>query len=232
MTSTDQVATLARTISGNSWVSSGLSVGGSLSSLDAHMNPASALSSSGLGFLTNLVKPLMDALGRMTGKASVIQTFATAWQQVSTQVNQIQQQHAKAAQANTAHWQGSAADSYRTQAAQITAALQRIASLASATSSATTTMGQAVASGRSQANTLITQLVQKLIPLITQAMATPGGLNPAVISQATSLINSYANPVATIEKQIMQTMTSLQPLLKNLAAATTTASSPAPRPSV
>ena len=221
MNDVDQITTLARTISGNSWVASGLSVAGGLSALDSHMTPTSALSSANLGWLTSFVKPLEDALGRMTGKASVIQTFATAWQQVSTKVNQIQQQHAGAAKADTARWQGTAADSYRSRAAEVTAALQRISALAGATSSATTTVGQAVAAGRQQANNLVTQLVQRLIPLVTQATALSGGLTPAVLAQATSLINTCAKSVATIEQQIQQTTTNLRPLLNGIAAATT-----------
>jgi uncharacterized protein YukE len=225
MNDVDQITALARTISGNSWVASGLSVGGGLSALDSHLNPTSALSSAGLGWLTSLVKPLEDALGRMTGKASVVQTFASAWQQVSTTVNQIQQQHARAAQTNTARWQGTAADSYRAQAAQVTAALQQISALAGATSSATTTVGQAVAAGRQQANNQVTQMVQKLIQLVTQSTALSGGLNPAIVAKATSLISSYAKSVATIEQQIQQTTSHLRPLLNGIAAATTTAHS-------
>src|SRR5215472_8494620 len=90
------VTALVRTISGNSWVPQGLAAGTSMAALDAHMAPINQLHSANLGWLAGHVQPMQDVLDRMNGKASVIQTFADAWQQVATKVDQIQQQLAHA----------------------------------------------------------------------------------------------------------------------------------------
>jgi uncharacterized protein YukE len=231
--SNDQVTALAGSITGGGWVASGLGAGGSLAALDATMKPIEALSSAGLGFLTGHVQPLQQVLDRMAGKSSVIHSFATAWQQVSTQVNQIQQQLAKAAAKDTAQWHGAAGDKYRAHAAQTTSALSQIAALAKAASSATTMAGQAVAGGRQQVNDLLMKLVQQLIPMALAAMATQGGATSTVLAQATKMISSYTSPISTIEQQVRQTLSSVQPQLTALAnamnsASTTTAATAAP----
>lgn len=211
-----------RTISGNGWVAQGLAAGNCMSALDAHMAPINQLHSANLGWLAGHVQPLQDALDRMNGKASVIQTFADAWQQVSTKVDQIQQRLAHAATKDTARWQGTAADRYRSTAAEITAALRHVAAVAGATSAAATTMGQAIATGRQQAHDQVTDLVQRLTSFVALSTAVNGGLTPNTLAQATALINSYTTPIAGIEQQVQQTITNVRPHINNLATATTT----------
>jgi uncharacterized protein YukE len=224
----DQVTGLAATVTGGGWVAPSLGAGGNVAALDATMRPIDALPPAGLGFLTGYVQPLQSVLDRMAGKASVIQSVADSWQQVSGQVDQIQQHLTSAAATDTARWQGAAGDQYRARAAEITSALGQIVALSKAASSATTTMGQALASGRQQAGGLLTTLVQQLISSTGPAVATQGGVTPDVLAEATNTISSYASPISTIEQQVRQTIGNVQPQLTALANAMNSASTTAP----
>jgi uncharacterized protein YukE len=190
-----------------------------MAALDATMRPIDALGFAGLGFLTAHVQPLQDVVDRMAGQAPAIKSFADAWQRVSTQVDELQQRLARAVGTDTARWRGDAGDRYRSHAEEITAAMSRIVSLASAAGSATTTMGQALASGRQQAGDLLADLVARLVSFVAQAIAAEGGLTSNVLAQATNLINSYSSPIATIEQQVGQTVSQVTPLLTALASA-------------
>jgi hypothetical protein len=217
----DQVATLAGTIIDGGWVASGLEAGGSMASLEATMKPVDALVSAGLGFLAAQVQPLQEVLDRLAGKASVVQSFAGAWQQVSTQVDQVRQRLAQSATTDTAQWLGAAGDRYRAHAAGTTSALGQIVALAAAASKATTTMGKAAAGGRQQAGELLNDLVQRLISFATQAIAAEGGITSTVLAQATSMVNAYTSPISAIEQRVRQTTNTIAPLLTALAGAMT-----------
>lgn len=195
------------------WVADGLTVDGSLAALDATMRPIDALTSAGLGWLTAKVQPLQDVLDRLAGNASAIQAFADASQRTAKTVDQVQQQLASHASADTQQWQGSAADRYRSRAGQISTTLQATATVYSAINAVTSTMGGVVAGARTQINTLLTDLVQRLISYVRQAIAAEGSASPAIMAQATSMISSYAGPIADIERKLLQTIDNLDPLM-------------------
>lgn len=217
--SDEQIAASAGHIVGGAWVAPGLRAGGSMAALEASMRPIDALHSAGLGFLAGYVQPLQAAVDRMAGNASAIRSVADTWHQVSAQVQQIQQSLAHAVATETSQWQGAAADRYRARAGEISAALNRIATLATAVQSATTTMGQALADGRQQAGTQVAALVHQLISGAGPAIAVQGGVTPAVLAQAATTISSSGPPIAMIEQQVRQTIGNVQSHLTTLADA-------------
>lgn len=217
--SDSQIAASADHIIGGQWVAPGLSADGNMAALDATMRPIDALDKAGLGFLTGHVQPLQAVVDRMAGNASTIQSVADTWQQVSAQVQQVQQRLAQAVATETAQWQGKAGDRYRARAAEISSALGRIATLANAVNSATTTMGQALASGRQQAGDHLSGLIQQLISGAGPAIAMQGGVTADVLAQAANAISSSASPIATIEQQVRQTISNVQSHLTTLADA-------------
>jgi uncharacterized protein YukE len=210
---TNSAAALLSSVSGGSWVGGGLSAGGGMAALDATIRPIEALAGAGLGWLTSYLQPLQAVVDRMAGNSGVIQTFADAWQKASTTVNQVGQQLTKAIASDTANWHGTAGDNYRSRATEITTALQGVGNLSSAQAVIAKAMGAVTANARQQAGTMLTELVQRLIPLVAQASATGGGLTPAVLSQATTMINSYKGPIAAIEQALTQTTGNAQQLV-------------------
>lgn len=217
--SDEQIAATAAHIVSGEWVAPGLRAGGSLAALDATIRPIAALHEVGLGFLAGHVQPLQAAVDRMAGNASEIRSVADTWHQVSARAHQIQQSLTQAVATETTQWQGTAADRYRARAGEISSALSRIATLATAVHSATTTMGQALADGRQQAGAQLAALVKQLISGAGPAIAIQGGVTPDVLAQATTTISSSAPPIATIEQQVRQTISNIRSHLSTLADA-------------
>jgi uncharacterized protein YukE len=179
-----------------------------LQALSAQMRPVDALSAAGLGQLTGLVIPLQGVLDRLAGNASAVHSFVDSWNSVSQRIVQIQQQFGQSVVAGTAEWQGVSADKYRQRADDFAKSLAQFAAAAAAAANVTKATAQAVATGRSAANDLITDLVQRLISLVRQLMAAEGGMTPMVLAQAGQLVNSFAKPVAGVERQVGSTVSS------------------------
>jgi uncharacterized protein YukE len=210
---TDRVGSALEAITGNGWIAGGLGTGHGMAALGATIRPADALAAAGFGWLTGSVRPLQDAVDRMAGNPSVIQTFADAWQRVAENLDRTEEDLARSARADTAGWRGSAADGYRGQAAGIGSMLRGTAMLAAGLASATRTMGEVLAGARTTVNDLLTDLVGRLISYTRQAMAAEGGLTPNVMAQATQMVNSYRAPIADVERQVQQTIDNLKPKL-------------------
>lgn len=180
------------------------SSGGSMSALDATIRPIDGLSSAGLGWLTSYVQPLQDVVDRMAGLSSVIQTFADGWQRAATGVEQVERSLERAVSTGVADWHGEAGDAYRARAAEVVAALRGVAALATATGTGARGMGETAAQARQSAGELLTDLVQRLISYVSQATAAEGGVTANVMAQATTLVNSYQDPISGIEQELRQ----------------------------
>jgi uncharacterized protein YukE len=182
------------------------------------MRPVNALSAAGLGQLSGLVTPLQGVLDRLAGNASAVRTFVDAWAAVSQRITQIQRQLEQSVTKGTAEWKGDSADAYRRRTAAFAQSLSQFATAAAAAASTAQTTAQAVASGRSAANDLITDLIQRLISLVRQLMAAEGGMTATVLAQAGQLVNSFAKPVANIERQVQTTISTASKPLTELTS--------------
>lgn len=180
------------------------SSGGSMSALDATIRPIDALSSAGLGWLTPYVQPLQDVVDRMAGMSSVIQTFTDGWQRAAAAVEQVQQSLGRAVSTGVADWKGEAGDAYRARAGEVTTALRGVVALATATGTGARGMGETAANARQSAGDLLTDLVQRLISYVSQAKAVEGGVTSNVLAQAATLVNSYQDPIASVEQELRQ----------------------------
>jgi uncharacterized protein YukE len=207
------VGSVCGSVTGCSWLTGGLGSGGGMAALSATMRPTDAVAAAGLGWLTPNVQPFQDVLDRLAGNASVIQSFADAWQRAADTVEQVGQQVSRSASATAAQWSGTAADRYRGRAGEIAENLGGSATAFRTVSTVATTMGEVVAGARSQVNELINDLVTRLVSYVQQATAVEGGVTSNVMAQATNLINSYAGPVADVENKLLQTVGNLEPVL-------------------
>ncbi|MBP2320601.1 uncharacterized protein YukE [Kibdelosporangium banguiense] len=170
------------------------------------MRPVSALSSAGLGQLSGLVTPLQGVLDRLAGNASAVHSFVDAWNTVNQRITQIQRQLEQSVTSGTTDWKGDSADKYRRRTDDFAKSLSQFAAAAAKAAATAQTTAAAVASGRSAANDLITDLIQRLISLVRQLMAAEGGMTATVLAQAGQLVNSFAKPVANIERQVQTTI--------------------------
>ncbi|MCE7008311.1 hypothetical protein LWC34_36690 [Kibdelosporangium philippinense] len=172
-----------------------------ISALSARMRPADALSAAGLGQLIGLVAPLQAVLDRMEGNASGVHAFLDAWVSVSQRITQVQGQLRQAVTTETAGWRGAAADQYRLRADSFVRSLAEFAAAAKETAAVVQLTAEVVGQSRSSANDLISEMVQRLISLVRHLMAVEGGMTAIVLAHAGDLVNTFAKPVANIEKQ-------------------------------
>ncbi|MBB5801021.1 hypothetical protein F4560_000789 [Saccharothrix ecbatanensis] len=211
------VAAIAATIMGGTWVVGGRS--DDVQALSATMNPLRALDAAGLGQITGLVMPLQGVLDRMAGNAAVVRAFVDSWHTVSAGIEEVGQRLRTSVARDTGQWRGAAADGYRGRATTFTGSLGEFAVAAAATASVADTVGQVVAAGRTTAHDLAADLVRRLIALVPQLMAAEGGLTANVLAQAADLVDSYAKPVAAVERQVATTLANATRSVTTLADA-------------
>jgi uncharacterized protein YukE len=202
---------LLQSINSGAWAPPGLATGGGLTALDQTMRPIDELTNAGLGWLVPHVQPLQGVLDRMAGSAGVVQTWADTSKRASEKIDEIRDQLAARAQAETDGWNGLAGARYRRRAQELTLALEGTARTVLAASIMAKQMGELIADARRQVNELLTDLVQRLISYARQAVAAEGGVTPNVVAQCTQMINSYSGPIAELERKLEQALDSVRP---------------------
>lgn len=200
---------LLQSLNDGGWISNGLNAGGGLAEDDQSTKPIQQLEAAGLGWLVEKVRPLQEVHDRMRLNVSAIRNYADAWQRTGEKIRSVAEQLAGCVRTDTESWCGVAGDRYRARAAEMVPALQAAATLAAAKSAASIRMGEVTSDARRQVGELLTRLVGELISYVNQAMAAQGGLTTEIVSQATQMIDSYAKPVAEIEKKLSESAENL-----------------------
>jgi hypothetical protein len=200
---------LLQSLNDGTWIAGGLGTGGGLTEDDRPTTPVQQLEAAGLGWLVDKVRPLQEVHDRMRLNVSAIRDYADAWQRTGEKIGSVAEQLAGCVPADTQSWCGVAGDRYRARAAGMVPALQAAATLAAAKSAASIRMGEVTSDARRQVGELLTRLVGELISYVNQAVAAQGGLTTEIVSQATQMIDSYATPVADIEKKLTESAENL-----------------------
>lgn len=213
-------------VTGCGWVAGGLATGGGMGGLGEGARPIDQLGSAGLGALTAQVQELQDVVDRLTGNATVIQSFADTWRRVAESVGQVGQRFGGIAESDTSAWQGDSGAGYRNRAAEVTGALHETATLSSMVGTLADNMGQVVAGARRTAGDQLTDLVQRLISYVRTASAAEGGVTPNVLAQASSIIDAYREPIVRVENDLRQSMSNVESLLDSGGTAAASAGSP------
>ncbi|MGB3438664.1 MAG: hypothetical protein WBA97_07900 [Actinophytocola sp.] len=193
---------LLRSLDEGTWISNGLNAGGGLTEDDQATKPIQQLEAAGLGWLVEKVRPLQEVHDRMRLDVAAIRNYADAWQRTGEKISSVAEQLAGCVRTDTESWCGVAGDEYRARAAEMVPALQAAATLAAAKSAASIRMGEVTSDARRQVGELLTRLVGELISYVNQAVAAQGGITTEIVSQATQMIDSYAKPIADIEKKL------------------------------
>ncbi|MET1074996.1 MAG: hypothetical protein ABWY11_20280 [Umezawaea sp.] len=220
----------ANGLTSGGWVVPGLAVGDP-ASLDTPIRPLDDLAAQDLGWLTQYVRPLQDVADRMTGDASVVETFTTAWAKTATAIDTASERLGSAAGGETAQWQGEAADSYRRGVTDRLTSLGDTAAVAADLAATSKTMAGVLAGARRSVGDLLTDLVGRLTSSVPQAVAAEGGVTANVLTQATDLIGKYATPIAAVERGVDTTIAQVVPLLLALVPGTGQSRGAAPPPS-
>lgn len=216
----ESVADVHDAISSGSWVDGGLAVlGAGMEAVSLAVDPIGTLASYGVGFLMEHVKPLQEALDWVAGDPDTVQAYAKTWENVSTHIKQVADDHKKSVDQDVADWVGSAGDAYRTHAAETNSLLTAASNAASAASSAIAMAGGVVAFVRQTVRDLIAQAVGRLAAWAAEEVCTLGVATPLVAAQATTFVAKVLTTIAKLFRKLASTFKKLTPLLHKLEGA-------------
>lgn len=188
-------------VQGNGWVSSELSGGsGGLNMLGSTTNPLTALTTAGLGFMTQLVSFLEEPLHQLRGNPDSVSSGSQAYGGAGQDVSDVANDYKQSTQNETSDWSGTSADDYRNAGSQhangVSALGQASTTVASAIAGAGEVVGQAVGI----ITELVNEAVGKIVPIMTQAIAaapaTFGQSIAAAIPQCVQIAVEYGQKIA------------------------------------
>ncbi|CAM05080.1 hypothetical protein A8924_6240 [Saccharopolyspora erythraea NRRL 2338] len=135
-------------------------------------NPLGMLSGAGVGWLIEHVSFLKEPLDDLAGDPDAVNEVAAVWgEQVAMTCGKVASEYARAAQSETASWEGRSADSYRRTAAELAEDIGALEKLANGVRYATQAIGVAVASVRAVIRDMIADVVGEIIAAFVTASA-------------------------------------------------------------
>lgn len=140
--------------------------GAALDGLDAVMNPLDALATSAIGWLIEHVWWLHEPLDALAGDPTQITAQAQTWHNVATQLNTVAAGYRAEIAGGAPDWDGSAADAYRSAAADFSARLEAAAGMAERLSSVILLSGAGVAATRSWIRDQIAEFVWLVLQIL------------------------------------------------------------------
>ncbi|AHH21053.1 putative Rhs protein [Nocardia nova SH22a] len=213
----ESVADVHDAISSGSWVDGGLSVvDAGTEVVSMVVDPIGTLASYGVGWLMEHVQPLQDALDWIAGDPDAVTAYAKTWENVSTHINQVADQHNKHVTTDVADWTGSAGDAYRAHATETNTLLTAASNAASTASTAIAMAGGVVSFVRQTVRDLIAQAVGRLAAWAAEEVCTLGVATPLVAAQAGTFVAKVLSTIAKLFRRLSATFKKLTPLLHKL----------------
>ncbi|CAL9395577.1 hypothetical protein SUDANB95_01342 [Actinosynnema sp. ALI-1.44] len=204
-------------IKDGNWIQAGLGMVGLAADAAAMaIDPFGTLMSSAASFLMEHVQPLKDMLDWLAGNPPVIESYATTWNNVGTELGKIAEDYKAAVARGTAGWGGAAAAQYLTNASAHGDALTGAASAAGTVGTVVGMMGMVVGFVREMVRDLIADLVGKLIAWVLEAVFSLGFGTPVIVAQAVTAISKWAAKIAKIIQDLLDTIKKVSPMLKRL----------------
>lgn len=211
----DDATSLRDGIASGSWIEAGLSaVGTGMDTMTMVVNPVATVVSYGLNFLIEHVKPLQDALNWFAGDAGQVSAYGGTWQNVSQSTGQGATMFTSSLTKDTAHWTGSAADSYRANATTKVDALNAASTAASTVGSVTQQIGSVVGAVRNLIRDLVTQAMGQIVQTALRALAVV--TIPVVAYQVATQVASWMRKIADTVKMLTSSLSKLQPMMAKL----------------
>jgi uncharacterized protein YukE len=209
------VTSLEKDISSGSWIQAGLAGMKVVSDVGQIMaNPVGAVTSFGLNFLVQHVKPLQDAVGWLVGTPGQVSSYGSSWLSIGQSVGNISNSLSSTVRKDTANWTGAAADSYRSVATDKVNTLNALAAATKTIGSATQVIGQLVAKVRGMIQDMVSKAMQQIIQTALSAsfMITI----PVVVAEVVGQVVSWMSKIADVIKQLTSAFSTLQPLMGTL----------------
>ncbi|WP_253774350.1 RHS repeat-associated core domain-containing protein [Goodfellowiella coeruleoviolacea] len=211
----ESAADLKSAIEQGDWAATALgAVDVGLSALGAVMDPFGEILAAGVGWLIEHVGPLKEGLNQLAGNPDEITAHAQTWTNVATELGAIATDLGAMVAADTAEWQGGAADAYRQRAADTVNLLTAAKEGAAGAASGVQTAGEVVAAVRGLVRDIIAELVGHLVSWALQVVATLGIGLTWVVPQVAQRVAETATQIARLTSRLVQALKALTPLLK------------------
>lgn len=217
------VSSLEKDISSGSWMQAAMAGMKVMSDVNSIMsNPIGAVTSFGLNFLVQHVKPLQEAVGWLVGSPGQVNSYASSWLSISKSVGTISTSLSKTISQDTANWTGAAADSYRAVANDKATTISALGTATQAIGTATQSIGNLVQNVQKTIQSMVSQAMQQIIQTALSAsfMVTI----PVVVGEVVQQVVSWMNKIAGVIKQLTSVFSALQPLMGMLQQLLGTAS--------
>jgi uncharacterized protein YukE len=214
----EDAQSLIDSIKSGSWVDATIgAITTGLDALSTAMDPLGALASMAIGWLMEHVKPLKEALDKLTGNADKVNSYASTWHNVSEGLKQAGADLKKAVAKDTPHWEGKSAKAYGSHSDYTVDAVAGLGVAAEVLSEATKGAGELVATVRGIVRDLIADCVSTLLVRVPEWLAEEGftlGLaTPWVVGQVTSLVAKWVARITGFTTALVTSLQALQLLL-------------------
>ncbi|GAB3002780.1 WXG100 family type VII secretion target [Amycolatopsis acidiphila] len=201
-------------IESGDWASAVMGAAGTaMDALSMVADPFGSILAAGVGWLMEHVGPLKEALDKLAGDPDQITAHSQTWQNIAQELGTIGQDLTSQVDADVQSWAGPAADSYRRQAADLTALLGAASEASAGTASGAQTAGQVVAAVRQLVRDTIAKVVAHMISWALQVIATLGIGLTWVVPQVVSLVAKTATQIAGLVKRLTTAIKTLSELL-------------------
>lgn len=209
---------LIQAIKDGNWVDGTLGgVGVGLDLLSTAMDPLGALLSMAIGWLMEHVKPLKEALDKLTGNADVVNSYATTWTNVASGLGKAATTLQTKVGTDLKQWTGLAADAYRENIDFNIQGIGGVSAAADGMAAATMGAGMLVAMVRGIVRDLIADCVSTLLVRVPEWLAeeglTLGIATPWVVGQVTSLVAKWVGRITGFLQALISSIKSLSLLL-------------------
>ncbi|MET9231638.1 hypothetical protein [Lentzea sp. NPDC003310] len=169
----NELRTTTSAISGDEWLSSDLkqTPKAPLSELGSNGKPLQALDSAGAGFLTPMISFLEEPLEQLKGDPDGVRRGAGEFQDASRTATTLAGEYGEKAGSETDGWTGESAAEYAKTGKELVDGVLSVAETALSNATALIKAGEVVAQVVAEVTRLITEAVGKIVPIMTQAIA-------------------------------------------------------------
>lgn len=217
----EDIAMLAEGIESGSWLETGL--GALATGLDTYMmvtDPLGSLTSSGIAWLIEHIRPLREALNRLAGDPAQIHAYAETWKAVAAKVVEGRTMLDEAVFDQLSDWWGPAADAYRGHATAYDKSMHAAANGALTLGKAVEVAGVVVGMVRMIVRNLIADFVAtvtvRLAEWIALELCTVGLATPYVIAELSALVADWSAKIAGFITKLINSLKRLGNLVHEL----------------
>jgi uncharacterized protein YukE len=216
----EDIETILAGIKSGNWIDTTLgAVSAGLDALAFISDPIGNLLQYGVAWILEHVKPLSEALDWLAGDPGQIAAHAQTWRNVAGALKDRSADLDRAVRWDTAEWQGSAADAYRTWTGQQKDAVAALAGAAETMAAVTEGAGVLVAGVRMMVRDAIAVLVSRLITYAAEEVFSFGIATPLVVEQVSTLCASWGARIAKWLRGLVSSLERLRGLTSELGEA-------------